>query len=134
MRLLFYTTLLSSFMFGCVKRTISITSQPQGGLVWVNEREVGRTPVSIDYLYYGEYDVRIEKDGQEPIMESRWPKRPLWDAPGIDLVAEMVPLRFEANTVWHFDFEERNDDPDLLLQRARDVRESMIQGEDKETQ
>ena len=134
MRHLFYITLLCTVMFGCVKRTISITSQPQGALVWVNEREVGRTPVEIDYLYYGEYDIRVEKDGQEPIMETRWPKRPLWDAPGLDLVAEMVPLSFEANTAWHFEFENRNDDPQLLLQRAQDVRESIVQVENKKIQ
>ncbi len=108
-------------MFGCVKRTISITSTPEGALVWVNDREVGRTPVNFEFLYYGEYDVRVEKDGQEPIMTTRWAKSASIDIPVIDVIAEASS---EDDTVvrWHFDLEERNDDPELLIQRARTIR------------
>ena len=52
-----------SLFAGCVKRTISISSNPSGALVWVNDREVGRTPVEFEFLYYGEYDLRLERDG-----------------------------------------------------------------------
>ncbi|MDP7004640.1 MAG: PEGA domain-containing protein [Phycisphaerales bacterium] len=129
MRFCFFVVLTYVSLFGCVKRTISITTQPQGALVWVNEREVGRTPVDFDFLYYGEYDVRIEGEGQEPIMTSRWADRPLWDAPIIDLFAEMVPFRFESKTFWHFDFEERNDDQELLVQRAKNLSASVVPDE-----
>ena len=53
---------------GCVKRTIMVTSDPEGALVWLNEREVGRTPVEVEFLYYGTYDVRLVKDGYEPLL------------------------------------------------------------------
>lgn len=49
---------------GCVQRVISITSQPSGALVYLNDEEVGRTPVSVPHLFYGVYDVRLEHRGQ----------------------------------------------------------------------
>jgi len=112
-------------MLGCVKRTISIMSQPSGALVWVNDREVGRTPITIEFLYYGEYDVRLEKDGQEPIMTTRWAKSPAWDLPVIDLFVETFAKDFESRVEWHFEMEQRNDDPELLLLRAHGIREGM---------
>ncbi len=111
------------FTLGCVKRNILITTEPSGALVWVNDREVGKTPIEIDFLYYGEYDVRIEKSGKEPIMTAKYPQRPFWDVPVIDFVAEVSPFTFESNTTWHFNLETRNDDADLLIHRAKEIRE-----------
>ena len=54
-------------MSACVRRTIEITSEPEGALVWLNDREVGRTPCSIEFTHYGRYDVRLRRDGFEPI-------------------------------------------------------------------
>ena len=49
---------------GCVQRIISITSQPSGALVYLNDEEVGRTPISAPHLFYGVYDIRLEHEGQ----------------------------------------------------------------------
>ncbi|MBT4015057.1 MAG: PEGA domain-containing protein, partial [Deltaproteobacteria bacterium] len=37
---------------------MSISSNPPGALIWVNDREIGRTPVSFNFTYHGEYDIR----------------------------------------------------------------------------
>ena len=131
MRYLLSILFIYTFMLGCVKRTISITSNPGGALVWVNDREVGRTPVTLGFVYYGEYDVRLEKDGQEPLMTTAWTQRPFYDAPIIDFAAEMGPFYLQSNSAWHFELIPRNDDPELLLQRANAARESVV-GEDGE--
>ena len=130
MRFLVASLLSFLFMFGCVKRTISISSTPSGALVWVNDREVGRTPVTIDFIYYGEYDIRLENDGLEPIMTTRWASSPVWDKPGVDVVVEMF-TSVESNVLWHFDLVPRNDDPELLLLRANKARRSVV-GDDNE--
>ncbi|MFB3120043.1 MAG: PEGA domain-containing protein [Stenotrophomonas maltophilia] len=41
-----------------------ITSEPPGALVWLNDREIGRTPVDVDFEFYGRYDVRLHLPGQ----------------------------------------------------------------------
>ena len=112
--------------FGCVTRTISITSEPGGALVWVNDREVGRTPLEFEFLYYGEYDVRVERDGREPIMTTRWASAPAWSVPVVDETVEAFSKNKHIDVLWHFDMEPRNDNPELLLQRARDVRNKAI--------
>lgn len=107
---------------GCIRRSLSITSTPPGALVWVNHREVGRTPVSVDFTHYGTYDVRIERDGMEPLMTSRKASAPAWDLPGPDLVVEVLPFQANSRVHWHFDLEPRDESHDALVDRARSFR------------
>jgi len=46
-------------LVGCVERTITITSEPSGALVHLNDEEIGRTPVTVPFRFYGVYDVRL---------------------------------------------------------------------------
>ena len=111
---------------GCVRRVVQITSAPEGALIWMNDREVGSTPCEIEILHYGKYDVRVEKAGYEPVMTGRSASVPIWDLPGIDLIAELVPADFESRTVWHFDLVVENDDPDRVLLRAETARDRAV--------
>lgn len=107
---------------GCVRRTISIRTEPPGALVWLNDREVGRTPVDVDFVYYGTYDVRIEKEGYEPLMTSGKADAPLWDMAGPDLVAEILPLDLHSRIEWTFDLAPIVEDEAGLIERARALR------------
>src|SRR4051794_12716028 len=49
--------LACSFIVGCVERKLTVVSQPDGALVHLNNQEIGRTTVSRDFIYYGDYDV-----------------------------------------------------------------------------
>jgi hypothetical protein len=122
MRTLVAFILVFASLVGCVKRTISISSNPSGALVWVNDREVGRTPVEFEFLYYGEYDLRLEREGYEPIMTTRWATTPFWELPVVDVFAEVVAPDRESNVYWGFDLEPRNDNANLLLYRAKRFR------------
>ena len=31
---------------GCLERTIKVTTEPEGAVVWINDVEVGRTPLA----------------------------------------------------------------------------------------
>ena len=124
-----FVSCLALPVFGCVKRTISISSVPEGALVWVNDREVGRTPLVIDFTYYGEYDVRLELDGFEPVMGARWAKVPVWDAPIVDLATEVVAPRSHSKVEWDFILEPRNDNPEQLINTAMTFREGMESSE-----
>ena len=111
---------------GCVRRVVQITSAPEGALVWMNDREVGSTPCEIEILHYGTYDVRIEKAGFEPVMTGRSANVPIWDLPGPDLIAELIPADLESRTVWHFDLVVENTDADQVLLRAEVARSKGI--------
>ncbi len=107
---------------GCVERTITITTEPPGAMVWLNDREIGRTPLSVGFEYYGDYDVRLELAGYEPVMTRGEAKAPLWETVGIDLVAELIPLSLHSHVEWHYALDPSVDDPQALAERARRLR------------
>jgi hypothetical protein len=107
---------------GCVRRTITITTEPQGTLVWLNDREVGRTPVEVDFKHYGTYDVRLERQGYEPMMTSGRANAPWWDTVGLDLLAELTLADLESRIEWHYVMTPLDDDHDALMNRAHELR------------
>lgn len=110
------------FSLGCVERTIKITSEPEGALVYLNDEEVGRTPVAVPFTFYGTYDVRLEAEGFEPLSTQQRAVAPWWEAPGPDLFAETVPHN-KVDLNWHFDMKPKGEaTPDLLIEHAKQMR------------
>jgi hypothetical protein len=110
---------------GCVRRTLTITSEPEGALCWLNGREVGRTPVTVDFLYYGKYDVQLTHEGFEPLLTFGEAKSPLWDTLPLDLASEVWPGESHADIRWHYVMQSRETDRDALIDRAQELREKM---------
>ena len=103
---------------GCVERTISITSQPTGALVYLNDEEVGRTPLTVTHLFHGVYDVRMELEGHTPLWTKQATDAPWWEWPGPDLIAEMIPNN-KLDQQWHFELQPVGDvDVDAIVERA----------------
>ncbi|MEM6333559.1 MAG: PEGA domain-containing protein [Planctomycetota bacterium] len=109
---------------GCVERTITITSEPAGALVHLNDEAIGRTPVTVPFTFYGEYDVRLDLAGYEPLWTSQRADAPWWEHPGPDLIGEMIPGN-EVGLAWHFELAEQEPaeavDPDALAARAHEL-------------
>lgn len=116
-------TLLST---GCVRRTLTITSEPDGALCWLNGREVGRTPVTVDFLHYGEYDVQLTHDGCEPLLTTGKADAPLWDTIPIDLVSEVWPAEAHSDIRWHYVLQPRLTDRNELIERAAELRDKLL--------
>lgn len=55
--------LLCLMSTGCVRRRMTIRSYPAGAQVFVDDREIGTTPCSTSYVYYGKRNVMLVKDG-----------------------------------------------------------------------
>jgi hypothetical protein len=118
---------------GCGTRVISITSEPPGALVHVNDVEVGRTPVDTTFKHFGTYDVRVNLEGFEPIAGPKEAEGSWRDAPVLDLVT----FRAGQDVVvpWHFVLQplpERTNRPQAeqaLLERARQFRSSQLSAE-----
>ncbi len=107
---------------GCVERTITITSTPSGALVHLNDEEVGRTPVTVPFTFYGVYDVRLEAEGHQPLWTKQEAKAPLWETPGPDLVAEAIPGA-KVSLPWHFELQPVGQvNEDQLIDRAKQMR------------
>jgi hypothetical protein len=80
---------------GCVERKLMVDSEPQGALVTLNGREVGRTPMTTDFTFYGKYDVVLRKEGYETLKTTGKVNAPIYQIPPIDLFAELIPLNFK---------------------------------------
>lgn len=116
-------SVIAAMLSGCVERRIMITSEPTDALVHLNDVEVGRTPLEVDFTYFGVYDVRIRKTGYEPLVTSREAEAPFHEWPVIDFVAMAVPVRKRTIIRWHFDLEPESHDTGALLDRARSLGE-----------
>lgn len=121
MRILFYL-ILFALPLGCVKRTLSITTTPPNALIWLNDREVGRSPLEVSFLYYGEYDIRIQHEETESLMTTRWVTAPWWDAPFVDIAAGAIPIELTSSPSWHFDLQPKDNNLAELIHRANSFR------------
>ena len=113
---------------GCVERRIWIDSEPSGALVWINHAQVGRTPVDVSFTHEGTYDVRIEKEGYEPLVTPATTEGPVWDMVPLDFVVEILPIKALNETRWKFTLVPRDDSESALLDRAAGLRDRLRGG------
>jgi hypothetical protein len=110
--------------YGQVQRTITIESEPPGARCWLNENEIGRTPVTISFTWYGTYGVRLESPGYEPLSTTAKVEAPMYEWVPLDLAFEtVVPgIRTDAHE-FRFALKKAEPvDPDSLRQRAEGLR------------
>ena len=100
---------------GCVRRQMTITSEPAGAMVYLNDREVGRTPLTTDFLWYGTYDVQLRKDDYETLSARTRVVAPWWGWPPFDLAAEMMPFHPTDHRKLNYVLRERQDEPTAAL-------------------
>ncbi len=75
---------------GCVQRRLTIRSNPPGALVYVDNYEIGTTPVATDFIYYGTRQIRLVKDGFETLTVLQPVPAPWYQYFPIDFFAENV--------------------------------------------
>jgi hypothetical protein len=118
-------TLLFSWMIGCVERTMQVTTNPPGALVYMNNQEVGRTPLRRDFTWYGNYDVQVRAEGYETLDTNTWVTAPWWQWPPFDLVAELLPIRLKDERRVSYALEPASTqpvEPGAILSRAAEMR------------
>src|SRR5262245_37221759 len=80
----------ATLMAGCIERTVTIRTEPEDALVYLNDDEVGRSPVTVPFTWYGDYDVIIRKEGYDTLKTHHRLETPWYDLPGIDLFTETL--------------------------------------------
>jgi hypothetical protein len=91
-RCLGHVTLLAVLLAvgGCVERIMKIDSDPQGARVFVNDREVGVTPAKFSFLWYGDYDIILRREGFQTLKTSYRIDAPWYQYPPFDLITECL--------------------------------------------
>jgi hypothetical protein len=94
----------SCFLTGCVERKLTITTEPAGALVLLNDDEIGTSPVTVGFEWYGDYNVRISKESYVTLVTHRNLPRPLRDRFPFDLLDDMFRTRVDEYS-WNFQLE-----------------------------
>jgi len=95
--------IVSLFLAGCVERQLTIKTEPQGALVTLNDEEIGTSPVTVSFNWYGDYNVRISKEGYQTLKTHRKLKGPWYDKFPFDLFAQLIiPKRIVDSYEWTF--------------------------------
>jgi hypothetical protein len=107
---------------GCVERQLTINTEPRGALVTLNDEEIGTSPVTVSFNWYGDYNVRISKEGYETLKTHRKLKRPWYDKFPFDFFAQILnPKRIVDSYEWTF----------TLAPKQYPTREELIQNAEK---
>ena len=75
---------------GCVERRMTIRSNPDGAMVYIDDYPIGTTPVSVSYIYYGTRKIRLIKDGYETMTVYQPMPTPWYEWFGVDFFSENV--------------------------------------------
>ena len=112
---------------GCVERKLTVLTEPKGAIVALNDEEIGRSPVTVSFEWYGDYNVRISKEGYETLKTHRKLKGPWYDKFPFDFFAQILnPRRIENSYEWTFQLEEKQyPDREKLLEAAKQIRDQL---------
>jgi len=112
---------------GCVERELTIDTEPQGALVELNDEQIGISPVTVSFNWYGDYCVRIRKEGYETLNTNRMLKGPWYDYFPFDFFAQIVnPNRIVDSYEWTFELSSRQQiSRDELIRNAQELKSQL---------
>lgn len=92
--ILFGLASLCIMLPGCVRRRMTVRTNPAGAMVYVDRQPIGKTPASHSFTYYGARHFEIVKDGYRTEEFLRTFNPPWYQIP---------PLDFFSETLWPFE-------------------------------
>ncbi|NQU21700.1 MAG: PEGA domain-containing protein, partial [Candidatus Nealsonbacteria bacterium] len=109
---------------GCVRRRMTIRTNPPGAQVYVDDYELGPTPISADFTYYGDRKIRLVKDGYETATFLQPVPAPWYQVPPLDFFSEnLVPGEIRDQRTFNYQLSPQRVVPsEELLQRGEDLR------------
>jgi hypothetical protein len=125
-----FIALLCLLTTGCVRRRLTIRSNPPGAQVFVDNQEIGTTPCSASFVYYGTRTITVMKNGYrtEKIFQKINP--PWYEIPPLDFVSEnLMPRETRDERIVDVQLVPEEIVPQQkLLDRAQSLRDSARTG------
>ncbi|MFC1737932.1 PEGA domain-containing protein [Planctomycetota bacterium] len=112
---------------GCVERKLTINTRPPQATVILNDEEIGTSPVTVSFQWYGDYNVRVSKAGYETLITHRELEPPLHDKFPFDFFAQILnPKRIVDEYEWTFELEPlKQPARDELIQSAEELKNQL---------
>jgi len=96
-------------LVGCVERELTINTRPQGAQVSLNDEQIGLSPATVSFNWYGDYNITISKAGYETLKTHRKLKAPWYDYFPFDFFASafsgLNPTGITDSYEWTFELE-----------------------------
>ena len=124
--LLAFGLVTSMVLSGCVERKLTINTEPQGAVVVLNDEEIGVSPVTVSFEWYGDYNVRVSKEGFETLKTHRELEGPWYDGFPFDLLTLLNPGRTVDEYEWMFELEPQKEiNREALIQKAQELKDKL---------
>lgn len=106
---------------GCVRRKLTVKSDPPEAQVYFNGKFMGETPVDFDFEWYWEHEVELKKEGYETISNTEEIKAPVYMWIPFDLAMELLPFTIRDNRELTYTLKPRkvsleNDDQEVIIE------------------
>lgn len=129
-RLALATALLTLPSVGCVRRRMTVRTNPPGAVVSVDNQIIGTSPAASSFTFYGTREIRVERDGYrtETIRERLNP--PWYQYPPLDFITETLwPLEVRDERVIDIELVPKEMVPvETVIDRAQQLREQSRAG------
>lgn len=111
-------------------RRMTINSNPPGARVLVDGKDIGLTPVSMDFLYYGTREITLIKDGYETKTVMQDVSMPWYQVPPLDFISDnFVPYKVTNRHGFHYDLQPQKQVPQRsLIDRGNSLRNAAQYG------
>jgi hypothetical protein len=94
---------LCALQGGCVRRRMTICTNPPGAQVYIDDYPIGTTPISANYTYYGKRKIRLVRDGYETMTILQPVSTPWYEIPPLDFVSEnLVPVEIQDRRTFSY--------------------------------
>lgn len=87
---------------GCIRSRFVLTTEPSEAAVYFQGEYRGKTPVSIPFIWYWYYNVRVEKEGFQTVKKVEYLPPPPWFVMPLDLIGEILPIPIPDNHYRHY--------------------------------
>ena len=114
---------------GCVRRRLNVRTNPPGALVYVDNQQIGTTPCSVDFVYYGTREIRLVKPGFETLTVNQPIPTPWYEYPPLDFISEnLVAAKIRDNRTVTYNLAPQVIVPTQeLVDRANQLRQETLQ-------
>ena len=120
---------LAGAIGGCVRRTMTIHTEPiSGARVILNDEDVGISPVTVDFTWYGDYDLILRHPDYQTLNTHWRIREPWYQIPPVDFVTEvLLPVTLHDRHEQTFTLTEQTlPTREELVKRADEIRERAL--------
>ena len=89
-RLLIASLIALPLIGGCVRRRMTVRTNPPGAAVFVDKQLIGTSPAASTFTYYGTREIEVVRDGYRTERVLRTISPPWYQLPPLDFISESL--------------------------------------------